>query len=117
VLHGCVLAGASVGFVLPFAMDEARAFFAGLAPSIAAGRRVLFAARAGGRIAGTAQLVTDGLPNGRHRADVAKVLVHPDFRRQGIAAALMRSVEARALMEGRTLLVLDTHSGSPAETL
>ena len=75
------------------------------------------AAREAGRIAGTAQLVTDTLPNGRHRADVAKVLVHPDFRRRGIAAALMRAIEAQALRAGRTLLVLDTHSDSPAETL
>jgi GNAT superfamily N-acetyltransferase len=117
VLHGCVHAGASVGFVLPFPVAEAREFYAGLAPSIASGKRVLLAARVEGRIAGTAQLVADTLPNGRHRADVAKVLVHPAFRRRGIAAALMREVEARALAMGRTLLVLDTHSDSPAETL
>ncbi len=117
VLHACVHAGASVGFVLPFPLDEARAYYCGLAPSIAAGTRLVLAARAEGRIAGTAQLVTDTLPNGRHRADVAKVLVHPDFRRRGLAAALMREIEARALEAGRTLLVLDTHSDSPAETL
>ena len=55
ILHACVLDGASVGFVLPFAVTAARDYweasvFADLTPD--SGRR-LFLARAGGETVGT----------------------------------------------------------------
>jgi ribosomal protein S18 acetylase RimI-like enzyme len=56
-------------------------------------------------------------PNGRHRAEVQKVLVHSSLRRQGLGRALMRAIEAEARACARTLLVLDTESGSGAQTL
>lgn len=118
VLHACVHAGASVGFVLPFPPEEARAYWRdAVLPAVAAGRRRLFAATVDGRLVGTAQLVLDTMPNQRHRADVAKVLVHPAARRAGVARALMRAVEAAALGAGRTLLTLDTRRGDAAEPL
>ena len=79
--------------------------------------RDLFAAERDGRIVGTVQLDRDTPPNGRHRAEVTKLLVHPDHRRQGIGGALMDALEARALEQGRTLLTLDTRSGDAAEPL
>ena len=112
VLHAAVLAGASVGFVLPFALDEARAFWAGLLPSIRAGDRRLLLARRDGAIVGTVQLVLARQPNGPHRAEVAKMRVHPAVRRLGIARALMLALEDVARREGRTLLVLDTASAA-----
>jgi GNAT superfamily N-acetyltransferase len=66
---------------------------------------------------GTAQLRLAQLPNARHRAEVAKVLVHRSARRIGIATTLMREIERIALEEGRTLLVLDTIADSEAEPL
>lgn len=48
---------------------------------------------------------------------MVKLLVHPDARRQGIARALMIALEAVARSERRTLLTLDTWTGSPAERL
>jgi GNAT superfamily N-acetyltransferase len=59
-----------------------------------------------------------GMPNGRHRADVMKVMVHPRARRQGLAEgpdAPRRG--ARPWRTGRWLLVLDTLAGSDAERL
>lgn len=117
VLHASVHAGASIGFVLPFPLDEAAAFWRGVRPSVASGERLLLVARLDGRIAGTASLLLVGTPNGRHRAEVAKVMVHPEARRRGIAAALMRGVEAAARQHGRTLLLLDTTTGRDAERL
>ncbi|MFT3817000.1 MAG: GNAT family N-acetyltransferase [Rubrivivax sp.] len=58
-----------------------------------------------------------GLPNGRHRAEVMKVMVHPKARRRGVAEALLRHAEGEALARGRWLLVLDTLKGSDAERL
>jgi GNAT superfamily N-acetyltransferase len=59
-----------------------------------------------------------GLPeNQPHRGDVAKMLVHGSARRRGLGAALMRAAEAHARAAGKTLLVLDTVTGSDAERL
>lgn len=116
VLRACVLAGASVGFELPCPHEEARAFWLGLQGAVARGERRLFAVRGDdGRIDGTLQLMLAGMPNGRHRAELSKMLVHPRARRQGMAQALVRHAEAAARSLGRTLVVLDTCSGEPAE--
>lgn len=117
VLHACVEAGASVGFVRPFASEAARDFFLGLVPSFGRGERRMLAAFAGDRLVGTAQLVLAMLPNGRHRAEVSKVLVHPELQRRGIGRRLMLGLEAIAREEGRFLLVLDTRTGDDGERL
>jgi GNAT superfamily N-acetyltransferase len=77
----------------------------------------LIVARWHGEIAGTAQLVLATQPNGGHRAEVAKVMVHPDRRRLGLARALMTEVDATARRCGRTTLLLDTVAGGAAEAL
>jgi ribosomal protein S18 acetylase RimI-like enzyme len=56
-------------------------------------------------------------PNQPHRAEVAKLLVAPAARRQGVARALMRQAEAVAQAAGRSLLTLDTRAGDAAEPL
>ncbi|MEM7695549.1 MAG: GNAT family N-acetyltransferase [Pseudomonadota bacterium] len=117
LLHRCVLAGASVGFIEPFSLDAARAFWDGVAPKVEAGDVLLFVAEAEGAVIGTVQLVI-GLPqNQPHRAEVAKLLVDPAHRRKGIARALMAAVETAARANGRTLLTLDTRTGDAAEPL
>jgi ribosomal protein S18 acetylase RimI-like enzyme len=63
------------------------------------------------------QLELDMPPNQQHRAAVAKLLVHPAARRHGVARALMIALEEIARSEGRSLLTLDTVSGSNAELL
>ena len=117
VLHAAVHAGASVGFLLPFPLAEAEAFWRNQLAAVRAGDRTVLVVRQGGRIAGTTTLITAGPPNGRWRAEIAKVLTHPEARRQGIAAALMARAEAIARADGRRVLVLDTWTGSPAERL
>jgi GNAT superfamily N-acetyltransferase len=56
-------------------------------------------------------------PNQRHRAEVNKMLVHPERQRRGIARALMVALEDAARAEARSLLTLDTWTGSHAEAL
>jgi ribosomal protein S18 acetylase RimI-like enzyme len=117
ILHACVHEGASVGFVLPFGMDEARAYWGGrIAPAQAAGGKVVLIAARGDAIVGTAQLDLDTMPNQRHRGEVSKVLVDPKFRRAGVARALMAEIERRAAGADRWLLTLDT-AGDAAEAL
>jgi len=116
-LHACVQDGASVGFVLPFTRDDARAFWRQQLPAVQAGARRLLLARSGGEVVGTVQLAVDVPANGRHRAEVCKLLVHPKARHQGAARALMQALEALARAEDRSLLVLDTRQGDKAEAL
>ena len=115
ILHACVHAGASVGFILPFDRDEARAFWeTRVFPAVRSGGTRLFLAQKGGRIVGTVQLGLALPPNQPLRADVSKMLVHPDARRRGIARGLLRALNAQARGLGKTLLVLDTRSGDHA---
>ncbi|WMD20392.1 GNAT family N-acetyltransferase [Achromobacter seleniivolatilans] len=118
LLHACVLGGASVSFVLPYSSDDAQVFWqAKVLPAVAGGKLALWVARQDGRIAGSVQLDIDTPPNQPHRAEVRKLLVHPDFRRRGIARLLLREAEAYAQQCGRTLITLDTRSGDSAEPL
>jgi len=118
ILHAVVHDGAGVSFVVPFSRDEARAFWVHrVLPGVRAGSRRVLLARLDGRIVGTVQLDMATPPNQPHRADVLKLLVHPAMRRRGIARALMLALEAAARADGRTLLTLDTWTGSHAESL
>lgn len=116
VLDGCVAQGASIGFVDRDAKAMAH-FWQDVVLSLACGDKQLLVAKRGGRIVGTVMLVLAMPANGAHRAEVIKLLVHPDARRLGIARELMQQAEARAGEVGRSLLVLDTRSGDTAEPL
>ena len=117
ILRACVFDGASVGFIQPFDLDKARAYWRDkVAPSLAAAKRIVLIARLDNAIAGTAQLDLDTMPNQRHRGEVSKVLVDPHSRRAGVARALMLEIERRAKADGRWLLTLDT-AGDAAEAL
>jgi ribosomal protein S18 acetylase RimI-like enzyme len=118
VLRAVVYDGAGVSFVVPFSVEEARAFWREkVLPRVRARTRRVLVARLGTRIVGTVHIDLDTPPNQRHRAEVLKLLVHPDARRRGIARSLMLSVEPLATSAGRTLLTLDTWTGRAAEHL
>jgi GNAT superfamily N-acetyltransferase len=116
VLHAAVHGGAGVSFFVPFSLDDARAFWRDqVLPGVRARTRRVVVARWSERIVGTVQLDLAVPPNQQHRADVAKLLVHPIARRRGVARAMMRALEEIAQSERRTLLTLDTVTGSGAE--
>lgn len=118
VLHACVHSGASVSFVLPFSHDDARVFWrTKVLPAVQSGLCLVLVARGGGQILGTVQLDLATPPNQPHRAEVRKLLVHPDARRRGIARALMLALEQEARAAHRNLLTLDTVTGGFAEPL
>lgn len=120
MLRECVAQGASIGWPQPPSADEAAAFWRGCAAAVAAGERAWWVALEGGdpaAVVGSAQLGLAAMPNGRHRAEVMKVMVHPRARRRGIAEALMRHAEGEARSRQRSLLVLDTLEDSDAQRL
>ncbi|OKP98992.1 GNAT family N-acetyltransferase [Paenibacillus sp. P46E] len=105
--------GASIGFLPPMAAVEASAFWQDvLAPGV-----LLWVALEGETIVGTVQLHFVLKPNAPHRAEIAKLMVHPEHRRKGIARLLMDTAEQAAAANGRTLLVLDTREGDPSNLL
>lgn len=118
ILVKTVEAGASVGFVLPFPPGEAASFWQDkVFPAVQRSDVLLFGAFLEGRLLGTVQLSVALPPNQPHRADVGKLLVHPDARRAGLGRALMQQLEAEARRLGKTLLLLDTRSGDPSQRL
>jgi GNAT superfamily N-acetyltransferase len=116
VLLDCVEGGASVGFMQPFGVEQARAFWRGIAAEAEAGRRALIVVQDDTGIVGTVQLILAQPDNQPHRADLAKMLVLRRMRGQGVGAALMHAAEDAARAAGKTLLVLDT-ANAAAERL
>lgn len=117
VLSDCVNGGASVGFMLPFTPADAREFWEGVATSIGEGHSLHAVAEIDGRIVGTVQIGLATKPNQPHRGDLMKLLVHRTARGRGLSRKLMVAVEEEAARMGRTLLVLDTATGSEAEAI
>jgi GNAT superfamily N-acetyltransferase len=117
VLADCVAGGASVSYMAPFSHADARAAFEAVADDVESGQRLLLAAFDGDELVGTVQVNLAVPPNQPHRGDIAKLLGHSSARRRGVAELLMESAEAEARAEGKTLLVLDTVTGSAAERL
>ncbi|PAJ81505.1 GNAT family N-acetyltransferase [Burkholderia ubonensis] len=118
VLIDCVEGGASVSFMSPISRDTAARFWRQVADGVMRSERILLVAeRADGRVVGTVQLITALPENQPHRADVAKMLVHRDARRQGVGARLMAAADDAARAAGKAVLVLDTVTGSDAARL
>lgn len=109
--------GASIGFLGELSLESAIAWWQGYGSAVADGRLLVWVARDGAKIDGTIQLKPELTPNGRHRAEIAKLMVHRRARGQGLARQLLATAETAAAEAGFTLLILDTETASPAEGL
>lgn len=63
----------------------------------------MFAALENNHAVGTCQLVPAKKPNQKHRADLAKLLVHSHHRNKGIGASLLAAVDQKAYFAGLNL--------------
>lgn len=117
ILSDCVNGGASVGFMLPFQPKDAASYWGQVADAVENGSVILATAELEGKLVGTVQVGLATKLNQPHRGDVMKLLVHRSARGKGLARRLMDAVEAEAARRGRTLLVLDTATGSEAEKI
>ena len=113
LLTNCVEAGASIGFLSPLSRADALAYWLKVLGDVPNGNRVILIARetSTGPIIGSAQIAFESRANGRHRAEVQKVMVLTTHRRRGLAAELMDQVEAAARARAVRLLFLDTSDG------
>ncbi|GAB3592642.1 GNAT family N-acetyltransferase [Angustibacter peucedani] len=114
VLVDCVDGGASVGFLAGLTAAEAQDWWR---RELADDGALTWVAVDDGRVLGCVRLLLARPANAPHRAEVSKLLVHRDARGRGAAGALLDALEAGARELGRSLLVLDTQTGSPAEGL
>ncbi len=118
LLIDTVADGAAVSFLHPLADADARAFWRNdVFPQVAAGQRALLVAFDGDRLLGTVQLITAMPPNQPHRAEIAKMMVHPDARRRGIGRMVLQAALDHARAQGKTNVTLDTRSGDPSQSL
>ncbi len=117
VLIDCVEGGASVSFMQPMTREKSMIFWRRVAEDVDCGARIVLVVDDAQGIVGTVQVVLDMPENQPHRGDIAKMLVHRRARGQGVGAALLHAAEGAARSAGRSLLVLDTVSGSAGERL
>ena len=116
ILFDAVSGGFSIGFLERLSAGEADAFWNALLEDLGPNRR-MWVARSNGRVLGTVQFERCSKPNGRHRAEVQKLLVHSRARGLGLGRRLMETLEAGARADGIRLLFLDTFEGSGAEQM
>ncbi|MDG4648671.1 GNAT family N-acetyltransferase [Roseibacterium sp. SDUM158017] len=91
VLTETVADGAAVSFLAPLGRADAERFWSrDVKAALGNGARLLFGAIVEGKIVGTVQLVVAMPPNQPHRAEISKMIVHPDHRRRGIGKGLLR---------------------------
>ena len=103
LLIDTVADGAAVSFLHPLSLDMAYAFWQqDVFPEVAANRRYLFVICEGDTLAGTVQLLTATPQNQPHRAEIAKMMVHPTTRRRGLGRMLLDAALDHARTLGKT---------------
>lgn len=118
VLMDSVADGAAISFMAPLTKADATRFWAhDVRSAVEGGSRHLFGAFVDERLVGTVQLVIGMPPNQPHRAEISKMIVHPDGRRRGLGTALMNEALAFAKGAGKKLVTLDTRTGDVSAPL
>ncbi len=117
LVQDAVGGGASIGWTERPSTKEARNYWTEVLESVGRGERLLFVATDDHVCAGAVQLAFPSKPNARHRAEVQKLMVHSQYRRRGIAQALLDALENAAAARGLSLLVCDTRVGDSADQM
>ena len=117
IMLACVDRGEGLSFLPPLKPSVARSYWKRVAGQVASGARRLLCGWTQGVLAGAVVLDLDMPQDQQHRADVKKLMVHPDARRRGLGRALMQRAEQEAGQAGRSLLTLNARAGAVAEDL
>lgn len=114
LLQDAVAGGASIGFLHDLTKNEAVDYWRKVIADVGAGTRLLWVARdpTDRSIIGSVQMGLESRRNGRHRAEVQKLMVLRAWRRQGIARELLQTLEQTAQRRQIALLFLDTSDGA-----
>jgi GNAT superfamily N-acetyltransferase len=117
LLIDAVNGGASLGFLRPLQQSRAQSYWHAVSNSVASGEKALLVAEDEGVVLGTVQVVLSQPENQPHRAEISKMIVHTLARQQGLGMRLLSTAEQVAQQADKSLLVLDTQTGSAAERL
>jgi len=109
--------GASISFMHPLAHNKAAAFWHHALAEADNGYQFVFGAFDRSQLVGTVTLCPVRKENQPHRAEIFKLIVAKSHRRRGIGKMLMDTAEDKARELGKTVLVLDTTTGSAASKL
>jgi acetyltransferase len=114
--------GASLGFLAPLSRYAALEYWHGVFARLGPRHQLWVAcdkdrSAAHTRLLGAVQLSLCPLVNAHHRGEVQQLMVHSQARGHGLASRLMARLECAAVAQGRSLLVLQTQSGSQAEAV
>lgn len=113
LLRKTVEEGASIGFLPPVTDAQALDYWKNLSsPGV-----YLWVAKINNKVVGSIQLHECTKPNGLHRVEIAKLMTHPEYRRNGIGRLLMQEAEKFAKTNGKSLIVLDTREGDSSNLL
>ncbi len=109
--------GASLGYWAPLSKEAATEYWQGVVGSVKSGQKILLVAGEADLLSGSVQLELSNRQNGAQRAELQKLMVHRQARRQGLGLALIRAAEECARQAQRSLIFLDTRQGDEAEQL
>ncbi|KAJ4011706.1 hypothetical protein NW752_008714 [Fusarium irregulare] len=113
-------------FLPPLSHEKLLAWWKERIAEVADGKRLIFILLdetepghrpKGSEVKGVVMLSMSSSETGPFRGVVEKLLVHKGFRNRGGARTLMSALETEATKRGRTILLLDTETGSPAEEM
>jgi acetyltransferase len=110
-------AGMALGLAPSLTLAGAEAAWLEVAGALEPGERIQWAAFDGGRIVGAVHLARATTANGRHRAEVQRLVVRADARGRGAGRALMTAAVEHAQGLGLRLLWLSTHAGTDADRI
>ena len=110
--------GGSMGFFADVSAIELHTFWISELSKVRSGVNVLVCAMDTEDMCVAAGILTfETKANGRNRADVRKLMTHPQYRHMGIASKILTRLEAIASERGVCLLSLRTKEGSAASVL
>ncbi|KAJ3727313.1 acyl-CoA N-acyltransferase [Lentinula guzmanii] len=133
LLKSCIDSNITMNFIQPFSLEDASEFWLSAEDNVIQGKQFVVIAQeakerpepepepkaqAGGLLhdpASDQEGTDDHLPNAKHRGEVGKLIVGKEHRKRGIGKMLLSCLEDKAREHGRTILVLDTQTGSGAE--
>lgn len=109
--------GGTLGYAEPMSLTDATAFIGNLRRRVATGESHVLLGWVGGMPAFLAVLTLNGMTNCRHRAELSKGVVHPNYRGRRFVQIGFRELVRRAEQLGVEQFVLDVREGSRAHLL
>ena len=109
--------GGTLGYAEPMSAAQAQAFMGNLCRRVASGESHVLLGRIGQVPVFLVVLTINGMTNCRHRAELSKGVVHPNFRGRNLVQVAFREVVRRSEQLSIEQLVLDVREGSRAHLL